>query len=72
MAIVWSWDGHIENGMPRCQICVDLALGHGVRLPNEFGRGHWPVARRVGTLANQRRRDGAWRKADAIRQAVRT
>lgn len=44
MTIVWSWDGHIGNGAPRCQVCVDLALGRGVRLTNEFGRGHWPVA----------------------------
>jgi hypothetical protein len=72
MTIVWSWDGHIENGVPRYQVRVDLALGHGVRLPNEFGRGHWPVAQRVGTLAKQRRCDGSWQKADAIGQAVRT
>jgi hypothetical protein len=72
MTIVWSWDGHIENGEPRCQVRVDLALGHSVRLPNEFGREHWLVALRVGTLSNQRRCDGSWQKADATRQDVRT
>lgn len=29
MTIVWSWDGHIENGVLRGQVRVDLALGHG-------------------------------------------